>query len=164
MLYLSVPLTVLALAMVGVMLLATKYLTGNSGKYFIKQQQELGKVNGYIEEMMNGQKVIKVFCHEEIAIEEFDRLNDELFHSADKANSYSLVAMPVNGQLGNLSYVFCAILGGALAINASAALRWAPRQLPCADPPVQPAHQPDFHAAELRRYGAGRRALSCAAG
>ena len=117
MLYLNVPLTVLALAMVGVMLLATKYLTGNSGKYFIKQQQELGKVNGYIEEMMNGQKVIKVFCHEEIAIEEFDRLNDELFHSADKANSYSLVAMPVNGQLGNLSYVFCAILGGALAIN-----------------------------------------------
>ena len=117
MLYLSVPLTVLALAMVGVMLLATKYLTGNSGKYFIKQQQELGKVNGYIEEMMNGQKVVKVFCHEEIAIEEFDRLNDELFHSADKANSYSLVAMPVNGQLGNLSYVFCAILGGALAIN-----------------------------------------------
>ena len=117
MLYLSVPLTVLALAMVGVMLLATKYLTGNSGKYFIKQQQELGKVNGYIEEMMNGQKVIKVFCHEEIAIEEFDRLNDELFHSADKANSYSLVAMPVNGQLGNLSYVVCAILGGALAIN-----------------------------------------------
>lgn len=117
MLYLSVPLTVLALAMVGVMLLATKYLTGNSGKYFIKQQQELGKVNGYIEEMMNGQKVIKVFCHEEIAIEEFDRLNDELFHSADKANAYSLVAMPVNGQLGNLSYVFCAILGGALAIN-----------------------------------------------
>ena len=113
MLYLSVPLTVLALAMVGVMLLATKYLTGNSGKYFIKQQQELGKVNGYIEEMMNGQKVIKVFCHEKIAIEEFDRLNDELFHSADKANSYSLVAMPVNGQLGNLSYVFCAILGGA---------------------------------------------------
>ena len=111
--------------MVGIMLLATKYLTGNSGKYFIKQQQELGKVNGYIEEMMNGQKVIKVFCHEEIAIEEFDRLNDELFHSADKANSYSLVAMPVNGQLGNLSYVFCAILGGALAINASAALRWA---------------------------------------
>ena len=117
MLYLSIPLTVLALAMVGVMLLATKYLTGNSGKYFIKQQQELGKVNGYIEEMMNGQKVIKVFCHEEIAIEEFDRLNDELFHSADKANAYSLVAMPVNGQLGNLSYVFCAIIGGALVIS-----------------------------------------------
>ena len=117
MIYLSIPLTLLALAMVGVMLLVTKYLTGNSGKYFLRQQQELGKVNGYIEEMMNGQKVIKVFCHEEIAIEEFDRLNDELFHSADKANSYSLVAMPVNGQLGNLSYVFCAIIGGALVIS-----------------------------------------------
>ena len=117
MLYLSVPLSILTLVMVGVMLLATKYLTGNSGKFFIKQQQELGKVNGYIEEMMNGQKVVKVFCHEEIAIEEFDKLNDELFHSADKANAYSLVAMPVNGQLGNLSYVLCAVVGGALAIS-----------------------------------------------
>ena len=117
MIYLSIPLTLLALAMVGVMLLATKYLTGNSGKFFVKQQQELGKVNGYIEEMMNGQKVVKVFCHEDIAIEEFNKLNDELFHSSDKANAYSLVAMPVNGQLGNLSYVLCAILGGALAIN-----------------------------------------------
>ena len=97
MIYLSIPLTLLALAMVGVMLLATKYLTGNSGKFFVKQQQELGKVNGYIEEMMNGQKVVKVFCHEDIAIEEFNKLNDELFHSADKANAYSLVAMPVNG-------------------------------------------------------------------
>ena len=117
MIYLSIPLTLLALAMVGVMLLATKYLTGNSGKFFIKQQQELGKVNGYIEEMMNGQKVVKVFCHEEAAIKEFNELNDELFHSADKANAYSLVAMPVNGQLGNLSYVLCAIIGGALVIS-----------------------------------------------
>ena len=117
MLYLSVPLSLLTLVMVGVMMLATKYLTGNSGKYFLKQQQELGKVNGYIEEMMNGQKVIKVFCHEQIAIDEFDKLNDELFHSADKANDYSLVAMPVNGQLGNLSYVLCAVVGGALAIS-----------------------------------------------
>ena len=117
MIYLSIPLTLLALAMVGVMLLATKYLTGNSGKFFIKQQQELGKVNGYIEEMMNGQKVVKVFCHEEAAIKEFNELNDELFHSADKANAYSLVAMPVNGQLGNLSYVLCAIIGGELVIS-----------------------------------------------
>ena len=117
MLYLSVPLSILTLVMVGVMMLATKYLTGNSGKFFIKQQQELGKVNGYIEEMMNGQKVVKVFCHEDIAIDEFNKLNDELFHSADKANAYSLVAMPVNGQLGNLSYVLCAVVGGALAIS-----------------------------------------------
>ena len=122
MLYLSVPLSVLTLVMVGVMMLATKYLTGNSGKYFLKQQQELGKVNGYIEEMMNGQKVVKVFCHEDAAIKEFNELNDELFHSADKANSYSLVAMPVNGQLGNLSYVLCAVVGGALAIGGVGSL------------------------------------------
>ena len=122
MLYLSVPLSVLTLVMVGVMMLATKYLTGNSGKYFLKQQQELGKVNGYIEEMMNGQKVVKVFCHEDAAIKEFNELNDELFHSADKANSYSLVAMPVNGQLGNLSDVLCAVVGGALAIGGVGSL------------------------------------------
>ncbi|MDO5778360.1 MAG: ABC transporter ATP-binding protein, partial [Eubacteriales bacterium] len=122
MLYLSVPLSVLTLVMVGAMMLATKYLTGNSGKYFLKQQQELGKVNGYIEEMMNGQKVVKVFCHEDAAIKEFNELNDELFHSADKANAYSLVAMPVNGQLGNLSYVLCAMVGGALAIGGVGSL------------------------------------------
>ncbi|EFB77147.1 ABC transporter ATP-binding protein [Subdoligranulum variabile] len=117
MLVLSPALTVVALLMVGVMLLCTKFLTGRSGKFFVDQQRELGRVNGYIEEMMNGQKVVKVFCHEEAAIERFDELNDELFHSADKANAFSLVAMPVNGQLGNLSYVLCAIIGGALAIN-----------------------------------------------
>ena len=117
MLYLSIPLSLLTLVMVALMMLATKYLTGNSGKFFLKQQQELGKVNGYIEEMMNGQKVVKVFCHEDAAIKEFNELNDELFHSADKANAYSLVAMPVNGQLGNLSYVLCAVIGGALAIS-----------------------------------------------
>ena len=122
MLYFSVPLSVLTLVMVGAMMLATKYLTGNSGKYFLKQQQELGKVNGYIEEMMNGQKVVKVFCHEDAAIKEFNELNDELFHSADKANAYSLVAMPVNGQLGNLSYVLCAVVGGALAIGGVGSL------------------------------------------
>ena len=122
MLYLSVPLSVLTLVMVGAMMLATKYLTGNSGKYFLKQQQELGKVNGYIEEMINGQKVVKVFCHEDAAIKEFNELNDELFHSADKANAYSLVAMPVNGQLGNLSYVLCAVVGGALAIGGVGSL------------------------------------------
>ena len=122
MLYLSVPLSVLTLVMVGAMMLATKYLTGNSGKYFLKQQQELGKVNGYIEEMVNGQKVVKVFCHEDAAIKEFNELNDELFHSADRANAYSLVAMPVNGQLGNLSYVLCAVVGGALAIGGVGSL------------------------------------------
>ena len=118
MIVLAPVLTIVAVLMVGVMLLCTKFLTGRSGKFFVDQQRELGRVNGYIEEMMNGQKVVKVFCHEEAAIERFDELNDELFHSADKANAFSLVAMPVNAQLGNLSYVLCAIIGGALAIHS----------------------------------------------
>lgn len=118
MIVLSPALTLVAVFMVGVMLFCTKFLTGRSGKFFVKQQRELGRVNGYIEEMMNGQKVVKVFCHEQAAMEEFDKLNDELFRSADKANAFSLVAMPLNGQLGNLSYVLCAIVGGALAINS----------------------------------------------
>ena len=114
MLYLSVPLTVLALAMVGVMLLATKYLTGNSGKYFIKQQQELGKVNGYIEEMMNGQKVVKVFCHEEAAERDFDAINDQLFDDANHAQRYANIFMPIMGNIGNILYVLTAFLGGLL--------------------------------------------------
>ena len=122
MIFLSIPLTLVTLVMVGVMLLVTRYLTGNSGRYFVAQQRELGKVNGFIEEMMNGQKVVKVFCHEEKAIEDFNILNDELFESANKANTYSLVAMPFNGQLGNLSYVLCAIIGGALALSGATGL------------------------------------------
>ena len=93
MFFLSIPLTLVTLVMVGVMLLVTRYLTGNSGRYFVAQQRELGKVNGFIEEMMNGQKVVKVFCHEEKAIEDFNILNDELFESANKANTSSLVAL-----------------------------------------------------------------------
>ena len=122
MIFLSIPLTLVTLVMVGVMLLVTRYLTGNSGRYFVAQQRELGKVNGFIEEMMNGQKVVKGFCHEEKAIEDFNILNDELFESANKANTYSLVAMPFNGQLGNLSYVLCAIIGGALALSGATGL------------------------------------------
>ena len=117
MLYLSVPLSVLTLVMVGAMMLATKYLTGNSGKYFLKQQQELGKVNGYIEEMMDGQKVVKVFCHEEESKAEFKELNEALFVSADRANTYANYLGPLNAQIGNISYVVCAIVGGALALN-----------------------------------------------
>ena len=122
MIVLSVPLTVLTLVMVGVMLLVTKYLTSNSSKYFVAQQRDIGAVNGYIEEMMNGQKVVKVFCHEEEAIEQFDRLNDKLFESADKANRYSNLGGPANTQLGNLSYVFCAMVGGALALSGATGL------------------------------------------
>ncbi len=117
MLILNIPLTLVTLFMVGVMLYATKFFAGTSSRYFIKQQQDLGVVNGYIEEMMEGQKVVKVFCHEEESIRDFNELNDKLFESANKANCFVNYLGPVNGQLGNLSYVACAIVGGILALN-----------------------------------------------
>jgi len=117
MIILNIPLTVLTLVMVGVMLLVTKNLAGKSGKYFIAQQRDLGATNGFIEEMMDGQKVIKVFCHEEESIEAFNKLNDQLFHSADNANKFANILMPANAQIGNISYVLCAMVGGVLALN-----------------------------------------------
>ncbi len=119
MVYLSLPLTAVTLFMVGVMLFMTKRLAGLSSRYFLAQQQDLGKVNGYIEEMMEGQKVVKVFCHEETSIRDFKALNDQLFDSADKANRFANILMPVNAQLGNISYVLCAIFGGILAMNGA---------------------------------------------
>jgi len=116
MLILNVPLTLLTLVMVGVMMFATKTVVGKSGAYFGKQQANIGKVNGYIEEMMEGQKVVKVFCHEEKSLEEFKQLNNELFDSAYNANKFANLMGPINAQLGNLSYVVCAIAGGALAL------------------------------------------------
>ncbi len=117
MVILSIPLTLVTLIMVGVMLLATGYAAGNSGKYFVKQQKNLGKVNGFIEEMMNGQKVVQVFCREEENKKRFKVLNDELFESADKAHAFTNILGPINAQLGNVSYVLCAIVGGALALG-----------------------------------------------
>ncbi len=122
MISLSLPLTGVTLVMVGVMLLVTRYLTSNSGRYFIAQQKDLGALNGYIEEMMTGQKVIKVFCHEEESIERFDELNDALFNSANNANTYSNVGGPCNAQIGNLSYVLCAMIGGAMALSGATGL------------------------------------------
>lgn len=116
MIVLSIPLTVVTLMMVGVVLLVTKKVAGQSGKYFVKQQKDLGSVNGYIEEMINGQKVVKVFCYEHKNIEDFNKLNEQLFDSAYNANKYANVIGPINGQLGHLSYVLCAIVGGILAI------------------------------------------------
>lgn len=113
---LSVPLTFVTLMMVGVMMLVTKKVAGKSSKYFLAQQTDLGKENGYIEEMMQGQKVVKVFNHEKKSIEEFKELNDQLFNSSYNANLFANILMPVNGQLGNLSYVICALTGGALAL------------------------------------------------
>ena len=117
MLILNVPLTVLTIAMVGVTLAVTKKLGGLSGSYFMAQQRDIGKLNGYVEEMMEGQKVVKVFCHEEESKEGFDKLNDQLFDSANNANKFANILMPINAQLGNISYVLCAMVGGVLALN-----------------------------------------------
>lgn len=122
MVILSIPLTIVTLLMIGVMLAVTKKVAGLSGRYFLEQQKNLGKVNGYIEEMMNGQKVVKVFCHEEQCMEEFRELNDALYESADKANYLVNVVGPVNMQLGNVSYVACAIVGGAMALSGMTGL------------------------------------------
>lgn len=117
MILLSIPLTFTTLIMVAIMLVVTKVVAGKSGSYFMKQQKDIGKVNGYIEEMMSGQKVVKVFCHEEKSMEEFNTLNDRLFDSAYQANKYANMLGPVNAQLGNMSYVVCTIVGGVLALN-----------------------------------------------
>ncbi len=117
MIVLSVPLTIVTLLMVGVTLFVTKTLAGKSGKYFIAQQTDLGKENGYIEEMMQGQKVVKVFNHEKKNIEEFRELNDKLFDSAYNAHMFANILMPINAQIGHLSYVLCAIVGGLIALS-----------------------------------------------
>lgn len=117
MIVLDIPLTVLSVVMVLIMIKATSSLGAKSGRYFMKQQQDLGKVNGYIEEMMSGQKVVKVFSHEEKAYDDFCKLNRSLQDSAYKANMIANITMPVNANLGNISYVLCAVLGGVLAVN-----------------------------------------------
>lgn len=113
----SVPLTVVTLVMVAVMLFVTRKVAGLSSRYFVKQQNDLGTVNGYIEEMMGGQKVVKVFCHEDKSLEDFRKVNGNLMDSARKANTYGNILMPVIAQLGNVSYVVCAVVGAALALN-----------------------------------------------
>lgn len=117
MIRLSIPLTGVTLAMVVVMLVVTRKVAGLSSRYFMAQQRDLGKVNGYIEEHMNGQKVIKVFCHEEQSIDHFNELNDQLFDSAKNANIFANILMPINAQIGNISYVLIAIVGGVMAIG-----------------------------------------------
>ena len=114
---LNIPLTALTFFMVGIMLVLTRKIGGLSAKHFIAQQKDIGAVNGYIEEMMQGQRVVKVFCHEEESKEAFDKLNDALCESSYKANNYSNILGPINAQLGNISYVLCAIVGGVLAIG-----------------------------------------------
>ncbi|MCI5774091.1 MAG: ABC transporter ATP-binding protein/permease [Erysipelotrichaceae bacterium] len=112
----SIPLTFIVLCMVMLVQVVTKLVVRKSGHYFGKQQANLGKTNGFIEEMMTGQKVIKVFTHEKQSMEAFDKINDELFESAYKANTYANILMPILGNLGYLSYVLCAVFGGLLTI------------------------------------------------
>lgn len=122
MIILNIPLTLLTLLMVFGMLAVTKRISKMSGKYFMAQQKDIGKANGYIEEMMAGQKVVKVFCHEDESIEKFDEINDQLFDSAYNANMYANVLMPTTAQMGNLSYVICTVVGAALAISGISGL------------------------------------------
>lgn len=117
MISLNVPLTCLSLFMVALMLLITRQITNRSSRYFVAQQKNLGMVNGYIEEMMEGQKVIKVFCHEKENVDQFNQINDQLFHSADNANGFANILMPIMGNMGNLSYVLTSIVGALLAIG-----------------------------------------------
>ena len=117
MISLSVPLTCISLAMVAVTILTTGKVAGQSSKYFVAQQKSLGALNGYIEEMMEGQKVVKVFTHEDESIETFNELNEQLFESANNASKFGNIIGPINGNLGHLSYVIIAAVGGALALN-----------------------------------------------
>lgn len=122
MLALSPHLSLIAIIMVGIMVVLTKILGGKSGKYFIAQQKDLGAVNGYVEEIMSGQKVVKVFCHETSAEADFDILNEKLYNSAANANKYANIIMPIMGNLGNLQYVITAVCGAILAMTGVANL------------------------------------------
>ena len=117
MLFTNALLTVVVLVCVCLALLVTRFLAGRSGRYFLQQQRTLGALNGYIEEMINGQKVVKVFCHEQEAQDGFDAVNDAMFHSADKAHTYASILMPIMVNIGNVQYVIVGMVGGALALS-----------------------------------------------
>ena len=116
MIILNIPLTIITLIMVSLMMFVTKKIAGKSSKYFMAQQKNIGALNGYIEEMIEGQKVIKVFCHEDKSIEDFDRLNEQLNDSANNANKFANVLMPIMNNMGHLNYVITAMVGSVLAI------------------------------------------------
>ena len=117
MIILNIPLTIITLIMVAITVFITGKFASFSSRYFLAQQEDLGKVNGFIEEMLNGQKVVKVFTHEQQNIEDFNKLNDQLFDSAYNANRYSNYLGPVNAQIGNLRSVLCAMIGGVMALS-----------------------------------------------
>lgn len=122
MLTLSLPLTGVSMIMLCIMIFTSQKLGGLSGRYFVKQQNELGKVNGYIEEMISGQKVVKVFNHEEKAIDDFRKMNNDLRESAFQANKFTNILMPITIQTGNISYIICAIVGAVMSLNGYAGI------------------------------------------
>ena len=117
MVYLNIYMTALVVTVVIFMIFVVSKISGNAAKYFVKQQETLAKENGYIEEMINGQKVVKVFCHEDEAKKDFDKLNNELFEASTKANTFANILMPIMGNLGHLQYVLIAVIGGTLALK-----------------------------------------------
>ena len=119
MIILDIPLTLISVFMIGVMLAVSAKLGGKSKDYFVSQQKDLGAVNGYIEEMLKGQKVVKVFNHEKSSVKGFEVLNDKLRDSANNANKYANIMMPVMANLGNISYVLCAVVGAGIALSGS---------------------------------------------
>lgn len=122
MVMLSVPLTIVTCVMIAVMMMASGTVLKHSGENFVKQQKSIGEVNGFVEEMMTGQKVVKVFCHEDENTKKFNELNDALFDSAYNANKFANSMGPISMQLGNLSYVLCAVVGGILALSTKSSL------------------------------------------
>ena len=122
MVMLSVPLTIVTCIMIALTMVASGQILKRSGENFVKQQKSIGQLNGFVEEMMTGQKVVKVFCHEQENTDKFNELNDELFHSAYNANKFANSMGPISMQLGNLSYVMCAVVGGILALSTNSAL------------------------------------------
>lgn len=157
MLFTNALLTVVVLVCVCFALVVTRFLAGRSGRYFLRQQSTLGALNGYIEEMINGQKVVKVFCHEQEAQDGFDRVNDEMFHSADKAHTYASILMPIMVNIGNVQYVIVAMVGGALAPQRGGHHHHPGRycQLPAAVQELFQPHQPDLPAVQLHHHGPG---------
>ena len=119
MIYYSIWLALVVLCGVIVMFFTARYVSGHSSKYFLQQQITIAKTEGFMEEMMSGQKVIKVFCHEEGAKADFDKVNDELFENSEKANRYANILMPLLGNMGNVTYVIVALVGGALLLNGA---------------------------------------------
>ena len=122
MIMLSVPLTIVTCIMIALTMIASGQILKRSGENFVKQQKSIGQLNGFVEEMMTGQKVVKVFCHEQENTSIFNELNDELFNSAYNANKFANSMGPITMQLGNLSYVMCAVVGGILALSTNSAL------------------------------------------